>query len=174
MQDIVYIEPQKPNVNTSFQAALRRRAPGLLAADEAVLRWTQDFHLPEAERRIQPLAILIEKNNLDKHKALQPLQISANEYYADRITWRDCNYRGIELVPPGQVLEVGTELARIYIRNPGPNPNVQVEGYVTADVHISQGYPLVTFLNDLRKWMIAALSGFSDYPRDINRRVGNV
>lgn len=143
------------------------RAPGISRPDAAVLRWAQRFDLIEKSRANQPLTLLAKKNNVDKHKTLEILLRKNTAYLVEVIEQRECIVNRVEPRSVGEILVLGTELARVIVTPTGPNPLITVDATVVVDVTLDQVPSLLDFLNTTRRFVVAALLGFSDHPSNI-------
>lgn len=144
------------------------RAPGISRPDATVLRRAQRFDLPKKARAIEPLALLVEKNNIDKHKALEVLsRVHAEGSTIQVVNQRDCIVRRIEpRTVVGEVLQVGAELCEIFVTPTGPNPDVNVQARFTNQIALEHVPDVMTFLNELGFFVERVLSGFSAGPAD--------
>jgi len=150
---------------------LPRRAPGISRPDAAVLRAAQRFDLAEKARVTLPLALLTDKNNFDKHKALELFNRRSADFLVTVIEQRDCVVRRIEPRSIGRVLNIGTELARIHITPTGPNPDVRVQTTFPHDISIEQVPSLNAFLNSIERFVFDSLSGFGESPIRADLRI---
>ena len=168
----VFYSAKYPNARLRFaRTKLPNNAPGCTRADLAVMRWAQRFDLVEASRASLPFAILTEKNNLDKHKALQPVLISNRGYFAQQVTCGNCEVKSVKAAPSGTALQVGTKLVTVRVGNIVGDPDIEVQGYLASEPFITEKLALIPFLNALRRFMVHVLSGFSDCPSDIAQRL---
>ncbi len=84
---------------------LKRRVPYASPADRAVIRWVQPYRLSLRRRQRHVFPDLCQKNNLDKHKAIQPVLLLNHGIMADQILSRDCIVRRVKPTEPS-ALEV--------------------------------------------------------------------
>ena len=61
-----------------------------------------------------------------------------------------------------QTLEVDTELARVYAKKTGPDPDIALQWYVATNVTIDNELWLPNFLKTLREFAIQTMLGFVD------------
>jgi len=143
---------------------LPEKAPGVLKEDARVLRLAQRFDLAESDRIVQPLALLTEKNNIDKHKALEVLGRKSAGMTINVADQLDCVVNRIEARPGGDVLEVGTELAYIHVTPTGLFPRVRVQATFPHAVALEYVPEISSFLNDIGKMVQDVLLEFSEAP----------
>jgi hypothetical protein len=157
----------------AFNKSLGVKVPGAGKADIAVLRCAQPYHFSKRERARHVLPTLADKNNVDKHKTIQPVLLVSRGYIAGDIESRDCVVRRVVASHP-DTLQVGIELARVYVRRAGPNPDIRVQAHLATTVFLDKDISIGAFLRDTRDWVAGVLRGFSECPHDLGERLGLV
>lgn len=152
-----------------FNGALKRMLPGARRADIAVVRRYQPYHERRPLRRIRhPFAVLHRLSNDDKHRTLQPAIVAPQSatYHFQEV--RDCL---VTRVAAGftlwDTLKVGTQLAPIYVRKTGPNPDVKVQGHLAIQPGLPQGVLLGEWLVKNGELMARLLRELSDPPLEL-------
>jgi len=141
-----------------FRYLVGSRLPGCRRADIAMVRRYQPY-----QRRIfrETLGALDVVSNDDKHRTVQPVFALPESAQFKIANPRDC-VPGRIAPPRGHTsaLNVGTELAYVYVRKTGPNPEIDVEGEIGANIAIHDWVRLdrwssVTFqvVSDLLFWL---------------------
>ena len=155
---------------TAFTLALNTRLPGVTRADLAVVRRAQPYRLSSGARKRSLLALLVEANNLDKHKALQPVTPTSVEFIIEQIECLNCTVTRIARSPRA-ALAPGTELLRVYVRRTGPDPQISVRGQLAAGTNVTPRVALDPLLASLSDWVRNVLLGFSLPPADLAERI---
>jgi hypothetical protein len=158
-----------PNIERLTTASLKL-IPGVTPADMEVIKGAQPYNVAKPHRARAHLAVLIEQNNLDKHKRIRPTLVSNVGYSLglDQIITRDCDVVGIDLCYPNS-LEVGTELAQVTVVPKGPHPQIEPCGPLSLSVSLHDGINLGTFLKETADWVEIVLFGFSRKPNIAER-----
>jgi hypothetical protein len=126
----------------SFNDALRGRRPklpGVRRADIARIRRNQPYHgRGRADQHV--FAILDRLSRLDKHRTLQPIAGYPAAGQLQVSNYRDCEIRRHTTADIRQMLEVGTEIAYVYVKKRGPNPEMHVEANLTVKPAIEKRF----------------------------------
>lgn len=153
-----------------FALALESKIPGVARADLAVVRRAQPYRLSVGDRKRSLLALLVEANNLDKHKALQPVTPTSVAFISEQIEFFNCILTRIANTPRAN-LAPGTELLRVFVRRTGPDPQISVRGQLAAGINVTPGVALDPLLASLTDWVRDVLLGFSAPPADLDERI---
>lgn len=160
----------KRTARAVLDAWFEDRVPGAGRADLAVIRWAQPYQWPQTSRAWSTFPLLVEKNNLDKHKTIQPVLLASYKLIPERIAAHHCLFRRITLSATGP-LKVGAEIARVYVRKTGPDPRVEMQGQFGATVHLDNRTAAEVFLTVTDQWTYEVLSRFSAQPPDLADRL---
>jgi hypothetical protein len=107
------------------------------------------------------LTTLQKLSNSDKHRAIQPVWLRPDGNWHQVVDTRDCLAGRIRDMMP-KTLEIDTELARVYAKKTGPDPDIALQGYVATSVTIDDELWLTNFLTTLREFAIQTMLGFVD------------
>jgi len=122
-----------------FRNAIEKEMPGITAEHRAIIENYQPYKWDEARDR-HPLALLRTLVNRDKHRKLQlaGVQQVGNNFRAGVVGFHDFTIHRVE---PGRIfgkapkmvarLKPGAEVARVFGKKTGPNPNVEM-GFQSA------------------------------------------
>jgi hypothetical protein len=178
------INPSGPTASRSRARTLSRNSsretghtslvPGAKQKDLAVIRWAQPYYFPERKRRRHLLPLIVEKNNLDKHKNLQEVLLAYKGYVADEIDSFNCVVRGVRSGRTG-LIEVGTELARVYVRQVdrrGPTPDINARAHLITTLSLNDQLDIEPFFAGTRDWLAEVLRRFSAVPPSLADRLG--
>lgn|GEM_PF-2018139 len=149
-----------------FNTSLARYLPGVHRRDVARVRKAQPYiHGKRAVTR-HCLATLQELSNTDKHQTIQPVWLRP-DYSGYQVTEaRDCIIRRIRSMHPSE-LKVDTEIARVYAKKTGPDPDIALHGYVAASVALNNGCWIDNLLKTIRQFLPQVLAQFSQPSVDI-------
>ncbi len=124
----------------SFNDCLDRMLPGVGRTDRAVVRAYQPYQAPKRVRHRHVLLVLYELSNHDKHRTVQPVGTAPRAMFYDVRSTSDSL---MTRVPGGfrvsEPLKIGTQLAPIYVRKTGPNPDADVHGQLSVEPALQQG-----------------------------------
>jgi hypothetical protein len=152
-----------------FNLAIKRKLPGCRRADIAKIRAAQPYKAGKRRIATHPLTILDALSNSEKHRMIQPVR-RHQETGAYKVSGAgDCIIRRVRVMLPVE-LHIGTEIARVYARRTGPDPDIEMQGYMAGTVGVQQGKPVQDFLNETRRYVGSLLSEFSDPPPDLEVR----
>lgn len=116
-------------------AKARLKLPGVRRADSAKVRRHQPYHHSARQRAVLALMSLAGINAGDKHRTIQPIWIEPAVIGVDVEQSRDCEIRDLRTNRlRKRPLKVDAELALIPARRTGPDPQVQVQVKVTAEL----------------------------------------
>jgi hypothetical protein len=149
-----------------FNSAIKRKLPGCRRADIARVRAAQPYKAGKRRISTHPLTILDTLSNSEKHRTIQPVRRHQETGFYDVSTAVDCIVRRVKVLPSVE-LHVGTEIARVYARRTGPNPDIEMKGYMAGTVGVQHGKPVQDFLNETRRYVGGLLAKFSDPPPDL-------
>lgn len=153
---------------TWFNKSLARLLPGVRRADIAVVRRYQPYHERESRRPRHALAVLHSLSNDDKHRSVQPAQAAPQAATYDIKNVRDCLVtRVAESFVVRETLQVGTQLAPIYVRKTGPQPDVEVHGHLSVQPALQQGVILDEWLGAMRRLVSELLGELGDPPMQL-------
>jgi hypothetical protein len=147
--------------NAPFNKLLPRYLPGVKRADIAKVRRAQPYARGEKVVTRHCLPTLQKLSNADKHRSIQPVWLRPDANWHQVVDARDCLVGRIRDMQP-QTLEVDTELARVYAKKTGPDPDIALQGYVATNVTIDNELWLPNFLKTLREFAIQTMLGFVD------------
>lgn len=157
----------------TFRDNLPKKVPGARRADVAVLRWAQPYNIAERFRHRHVLPFVIMKNDLDKHKTIQEVHLANADYIPGTINSFDCVVRGVRSTPPGPI-NVGAELARVYVCKTGPNPDIQVQAQLGTTIFLNHFLGAAPFFDQTCNWIAAILGRLSECPPGVGKRLGLV
>ena len=153
-----------------FNDNLGRRLPGARPADRAIVRRYQPYL---RGKRMQPRMILARIRDLgriDKHRVAQPIWLRNHMTELTVTDSADCIVRRLRMIPT-EALEVGTELARIYVRRTGPDPDIAVQGMLVSDVAIDNVLWAKNLALGARTHIAEILARFEPPPPDLLERL---
>ena len=159
------IAPTREN----FRSVQPRYLPGCRRADIAKVRLIQPYNAGKRRVRAHPMSILSAFSDTEKHRTIQPVR----RYQEDarlKVTNRvDCVIRRVRVMPD-VTIEVNAELARVYARRTGPNPDIEMKGGMAVRISVGQGLPMEVFLNTVQKVIGNLLVLFSEPPDKLMER----
>jgi len=147
--------------NALFNATIPRYLPGVKRSDIAKVRKAQPFMRGEKAVARHCLTTLQKLSNADKHRTIQPVWLRPDANWHEVVDTRDCVVERMRDMRP-KTLEADTELARVYAKKTGPNPDIALQGYVATSVTIDEELWLPNFLKTLREFAIQTVLGFVD------------
>jgi hypothetical protein len=153
-----------------FNRNLPRRLPGARTADRAIVRRYQPY---QRGKRMQPRMILARIRDLgriDKHRIAQPVWLRNQRTELTVVDSVDCIVRRIRVLPT-EALEVGTELARVYVRRTGPDPDIAVQGMLGSDVTLDNVLWAKNLALGARTHIAEILARFEPAPPDLLERL---
>ena len=158
---------------TTFNSAIRNVLPGVRRADIAVVRRYQPYHGGKRRSRRHAFWVLRLVSNDDKHRTIQPTfmspQAASYELTGAPI---DC---AITRIPTSfvlrQPLQIGAQLAPIYVRKTGPNPYLPMRGQLAVQPAI-QGVLLGQWLDGMELLVSELLKSLSDPPTELLAKLG--
>lgn len=150
-------------------------------ADVAKLERFQPFKLSSVARfllRMQrpgviphPLEGLAAMSNSDKHRVIQVLYILALSGHLTVTKFTDCRPStdegeplDIRVTPPAQSPRVGEEVFRVRVIPTGPNPDVDLQAYVSAYVAVGEQWDVLEALEAFGRAVEAVLNAFEPSP----------
>ncbi len=152
-----------------FNDSLKRMLPGVRRADIAIVRRYQPYHEGRRIRRDRhAFAVLHRLSNDDKHRTLQPAIVAPQSavYGFDDVP--DCiGRRGTPCFILRDSLKVGAQLAPIYVRKTGPNPDLKVHGNLAIQPGLPQGVLLGEWLAAMGELVAGLLRELSDPPLEL-------
>ena len=152
-----------------YNAAFGRLLPGVRRADAARVRWCQPYRHGPSVRSRHPLVILASINTGDKHRTVQPLWAFPSRVDIEVTRMRDCVLRGTEhWRRQATPLEAGTEVAFMFGRKRGSNPELEVQLHIAST-------PTIGNRISVREWHVrtgilifSLLRQFSSQPASIH------
>jgi hypothetical protein len=124
---------------TKFNDSLTRKLPGVRRADIAIVRRYQPYKSGKRKLHLHVLKVLDGLSTADKHRVIQPVQPAPETAGYRLIQQTDCVATRLGPRRARRVtLKPGTELARVYVRKTGPNPEIDVEPHFTLDPAINE------------------------------------
>jgi hypothetical protein len=158
-----------------FNAARRRKLPGVRRADIAIVRRYQPYHGGNrAESHL--FAILNRLSNDDKHRNVQPALMFPQGATYDIAEAHDCV---VTRIPAHfvlrEALQVGTKLAPVYVRKTGPNPNIEMSRpqlLVQPILQQGGGVRLEDWVKETRGLTARILRELSDPPTELLAKLG--
>jgi hypothetical protein len=129
-------------ITANDRRAWERDLKGVHPEHRTRIEWMQPYHADEPENR--PLALLAELSNADKHRIVLPNALAVHEAIAQELrpVPHDLEVIGDMRITVHAPLEDGTEIMRIPVRVTGPDPHMDMQGSIPAD--IAFGDSLVT------------------------------
>lgn len=156
-----------------FTNALGSKLPGVRRADIAIVRRDQPYHEGKRRRDRHALAVLHRLSNDDKHRSVQPASVAPQSATYDLQDVRDCR---VTRIPQNfvlwETLQVGTQLAPIYVRKNGPNPDLKVHGGLAIQPGLQQGVLLGEWLVVMSILVARLLRELSDPPTELLAKLG--
>jgi len=153
-----------------FRKSMRKHAPGVTGADRTAIQWIQPYSFSERRRRRHILPALVDYDNVHKHKAIQPVLRRSADFTVEVVNPTDCIVRRVRLMD-NVALEVGAEIARIYVRRTGPDPDIEVKGQLSTGVAVNDRFWIGNFLDEARRAVGSVLRKFSEAPSDLTERI---
>lgn len=153
----------------NFRSVLPRYLPGCRRADLAKVRLIQPYNAGVRRVRAHPIAVLAALSDSEKHRTIQPVRRHQEDARLRVTRSRDCQIRRIRVMPD-VTIEVGAELARVYARRTGPNPDIEVKGDMAVRVNLGEGLPVEVVLNGFQVVVGNFLALFSEPPSDLMKR----
>jgi hypothetical protein len=145
-----------------FNKKLATMLPGVGRAEIAKVRRYQPYL--RGHRNRHPLTVLQKLSNDDKHRNIQPVLVVPAAYRFEVTEVRDCVVTKIprrgKLLP----LEVGAEMARMYVRKTGPDPHAEMKGDVAVQPVIGEFIPLSDWLQGTTQIVGGILRQFAQPP----------
>jgi hypothetical protein len=152
-----------------YNAALARNLPGVRRADLAKVRWGQPYRNGPRNRPRHPLVLLASINNGDKHRTIQPLWAFPSRVDVEVAHMRNCVLRGSEhWRRRGDPLEVGTEIAFMYARRLGPDPELEMKLQVAPTPSIGNRISFREWDGWTGVFVMTLLRRFSEQPASIH------
>jgi hypothetical protein len=138
------------STNEIFNTSLRRYLPGVRRGDVARVREAQPYVRGKRAVARHCLTTLQELSNTDKHRTIQPVWLRPSHSDYEVMEMRDCIVRRIRSMHPSE-LKVDTEIARVYAKKTGPDPDIALKGFVAANVALNDGLWVPNFLKTTRR-----------------------
>lgn len=152
-----------------YNRSLPKKLPGVRRADLAEVRRCQPYLHGARKRSLHPFVLLARLNSGDKHRTIQPLWAFASRVDVEVTHMRNCVLRGSEhWRRRGDALEVGTEIAFIYARRLGPDPELEMKPRLTVAPSISNRVSLRDWNGWTGVFIWKLLSQFSEQPASIH------
>lgn len=151
----------------AFNAALRGRQPklpGVRRADVACVRRYQPYYHRPSRATDHVFAILDRLSRFDKHRTIQPVAGYPAGGKLEVTYYRDCEIRRYGWADIRKMLEVGTEIAYLYVRKTGPNPEMHVHADLTVKPAIENRFWFNEWWNQTARNMELVLSEFAPKP----------
>jgi hypothetical protein len=155
-----------------FNGRVGAQLPGVRRADLAKVRRHQPYHHGPTMRARHALSLLASINAGDKHRTIQPLWAVSVQTGMEITQRRDCVITGTKPGGRATPLEVDAEIAFLYARRTGLNPEIEMNLKITAE-------PTLDNILGVREWAKAVgvaimllLFEFSPQPREKIREVG--
>ena len=130
-------------------------------AEIAKIRKVQPYAEGKTKVSQHCLTTLVELSNADKHRTIQPVKFRADEYKNTVVETRDCIVRRIKDMR-AKALDVDVEVARVYARKTGPDPDIALQGFAATSLSLDNGMWLGNFLQIIREFAPAVLGQFSE------------
>jgi hypothetical protein len=151
---------------TWFNNRLATYLPGATRKDIAIIRKVQPYIGGEKAAQRHPLTALRELSDADKHRTVQPVWLRSGDARYEVTKARQCIVRRIRVMHPS-TLQVGAELARVYVKKTGPKPDIALKGHIATSVAIYDGTWLPTFLESLCQIVPFTLGRFSEPRKEL-------
>jgi hypothetical protein len=149
-----------------FNRSLARRLPGVGRSDVSKVRAEQPYHHKGRAFR-HNLVILVELNNRDKHRSIEPVWVHTTRLEVTITDRRDCVNLRARSLTPGQPLEVGAELAFIRVRKTGPEPHLDVRTRSKGPPSIKPRVGLIDWVTQTGAQIGLLLNRFSAVPDEV-------
>jgi hypothetical protein len=151
------------------KAKTRLKLPAIRRADAAFVRRVQPYHRGPSRRPMDPIVLLGDVNNGDKHRTIQPLWAYPSRIDIEVTHMRNCVLRGPEIWKRrGDPLDKEAEIAFLPGRRLGPDPELEVQLRVGST-------PTIGNRISVREWhaktgfaIFKLLSEFSEQPASIH------
>jgi hypothetical protein len=147
--------------NALFNKSIPRYLPGVKRGDIAKVRRAQPYAIGEKVVARHCLTTLQKLSNADKHRSIQPVWLRPDANWHQVVNARDCLVGRIRDMRPN-TLKVDIELARVYAKKTGLDPDIALQGYVATSVTIDDELWLPNFMKTLREFAIQTMLGFVD------------
>jgi hypothetical protein len=121
------------DLRDTFKDNVSRYLPGARVTDRAIVRGYQPY---KAGKRVRPrmvLSLVRDFGNADKHRVARPIGLRNSFANLSVFETHDCVVRRIRYMQT-DLLQVGTELARVYVKRTGPDPDIGVQGALASDI----------------------------------------
>jgi hypothetical protein len=150
-----------------FNDAIAGSLPGVSRADIAKIRAYQPYKVGKRALNRHPFTTLAKLSNDDKHRTIQPvLVLPLGVHYKVSNYW-DCTITRIPVRGYLQRLEVGAEIARIYVRRTGPEPKIEMKGTLTVEPIIGGLVYLADWLDKVNGLTGQVLRRFAEPPEGL-------
>jgi hypothetical protein len=135
------------------------------AADAAKLEDLQPFNndaVTTAMRLPHPLTMLQTLSNGDKHRTIEVTTHHPADYYTPQITLHDCTFRGrnIGLTAFWGTPQLGDEVFRVPVTATGPNPDAELDGYVSCYIAVRERWNVDDVLTQIHQRVETLLGRF--------------
>lgn len=141
-----------------------KRLPGVLPADEAIIRAHQPYHGTKEQRRYHVFAVLHELSNEDKHRKVWPLRVLPDAGNARVLGANDCEVIGSKGQARRVPLEEGAEVMRVAVRPTGPHPDVDVDVSISVVPAIHETLTVYEWLERIEGFVMRLLTRFAEPP----------
>jgi len=156
-----------------FNRGVKTMLPGARRADIAIVRRNQPYHGGKRRSGRHAFAVLHRLSNEDKHRTIQPTFMSpqAATYHVENAL--GCT---VTRIPAsfllGEPLQVGAQLAPIYVRKTGPTePYLEMRGQLAVQPAIL-GVLLGEWLVAMEDLVSTILKELADPPTDLLAKLG--
>ena len=147
--------------NVAFNKAIKTKLPGVRRGDIAKVRKAQPYARGKTKVSRHCFTTLQELSNADKHRTIQPVWLRPEGNWHEVLESRDCIVRRIRDMKP-KTLKIDTEIARVYAKKTGPDPDIHLQGYVATGVALPNGDWLPNFLKPMREFTIQTMLQFAE------------
>jgi hypothetical protein len=145
---------------------LNAQLPGVARSQRTLIRRFQPYMHTKAKESRQPLAVLADINNDDKHRTIHPVAaVSARAEY-EIAELAGCEITRLPAHGRGQVLHEGAELVLIGVRKTerGAEPHMKVNSRVPSIPTIGERVTVQDWINRVGPAVGAVIKHFSDIP----------
>jgi len=158
--------------NDAFNGIFPRYLPGVLRSDIALVRKAQPYMRGGKGVARHCFTTLQHLSNTDKHRTIQPVWLRQEKATHEVLEARDCIVRRVRIMPV-DALDVDTEIARVYAKKTGPDPDIALQGHIATSISIDNGMWLASFLKTIRDFTLQTLVQFAQPTFEIKGLIGD-
>lgn len=156
------------STNDIFNQNVNNYLPGVSRRDIAIIRKAQPYFHGKTRVGHHCLTTLQSLSNHDKHRTIQPVWLRQDNAWYEVADRRDCAVRRIRIMQP-DTLEVDTEIARVYAKKTGPDPDIALRGNIATSIAIGNGSWLTVFLESIYQFVPSLLGNFSHPQEELKK-----